>query len=919
MSKIVIGKCGVRNVSIDLDVLLRTRLLVQSNSGGGKSWAIRRLCEQAFGKVQIIVIDPEGEFASLREKFGFVLVGQGGETPADTRSAGLLAQRLLEIRASAVCDIYEAFRKSPSQRRAWVAAFLESLVDAPKTLWHPVLVIVDESHKFCLSEDTELLTFAGWKRYREIDKYSDQALCYDMASGQYRWGKVERLIVRKYTGQMVRLKSDGIDCLSTPEHRVVLQRTQRAQGRYKVYPPVFCRADAVPNHVFIPLGEGPYSHGSVCTLSAAFCRLIGWVITDGFVCDRRYQYIAIEQACATTKRGRRMTTVLDELLTQFGGRTRSDRNRKGKNPAIRWYFGSELSRRVRQSLDSESIHRIPRYLLQHGSREQLQSLFDGMLEGDGTANKNGWITFYAGLNEKLADDFQELCVRLGVSGTKKRVPQNGQWVIYISRRRHHYIRHPFNENYSGKVWDITVPTGAFVARRNGKVFVTGNCPQEMPRAGSSQERADIMRCKEAMISLATTGRKRAFCAVWATQRLAKLDKDASAELLNRMVGLTFEDVDIDRAVELLSVSKDEKHEFKKGLRVLEPGNFYAIGRAITTDRVLIRVGGVETTHPEIGSGAQKFEPPPPPHQIKALLPKLADLPKEAEDKARTESEMRREIRELKSQLKSRPPETRTVEIKAVDQRAVERAIHQASREANDRLRAADRVLRQCHDAMKKAAGILSAIVVPRITAIVPEIKSEPAMVPSPRERRESGPRLSNIQRTAERVQSKPEQDNGTSTKLRAGAERMLAALVQWQPNGMMLGQMRSHAGMKKSGTFTTYLSDLRMGGYMEQRGDGLVYATDAGVEYFGGNVPDAPSTTDGVLAVWKPKLREGACRMLDVLVAAGGEPMSREELVDKSGMSKSGTFTTYLSDLRTARLIVTDGGQVRANKDTLFL
>ena len=28
--------------------------------------------------------------------------------------------------------------------------------------------------------------------------------------------------------------------------------------------------------------------------------------------------------------------------------------------------------------------------------------------------------------------------------------------------------------YIGKVWCVEVPTGAFVARRNGQVFITGN-------------------------------------------------------------------------------------------------------------------------------------------------------------------------------------------------------------------------------------------------------------------------------------------------------------------------------------------------------------------------------------------------------------------------------------------------------------
>src|SRR3982074_607486 len=110
MSKIVIGHSDGHNLGFDLDILLTTRALIQANSGGGKSYLLRRLCEQLFGKVQVIVIDPEGEFATLREKSGYVLVGKGGDTPADVRSADLLARRLLELNASAVCDIYDMSR-----------------------------------------------------------------------------------------------------------------------------------------------------------------------------------------------------------------------------------------------------------------------------------------------------------------------------------------------------------------------------------------------------------------------------------------------------------------------------------------------------------------------------------------------------------------------------------------------------------------------------------------------------------------------------------------------------------------------------------------------------------------------------------------------------------------------------------------
>ena len=141
-----LGTANGSPLEIDLQTLIQTRLLIQASSGGGKSHTIRRIAEQAFGQVQILIIDPEGEFATLREKHGFVLVGKGGEAAADVRSAKLLARRLLELQASAVCDLSEL---KFFARHDWTAQFVGSLMDAPRELWRPVLVIVDEAHVFC--------------------------------------------------------------------------------------------------------------------------------------------------------------------------------------------------------------------------------------------------------------------------------------------------------------------------------------------------------------------------------------------------------------------------------------------------------------------------------------------------------------------------------------------------------------------------------------------------------------------------------------------------------------------------------------------------------------------------------------------------------------------------------------------------
>ena len=135
---------------IDLLKLIVSRLLIQANSGGGKSWAIRRIIEWAFKYVQIIVIDPEGEFGNLRSKFDFVYAGKDGDAPVESRSAALLARRLLELKASAIIDLYEL---PPQERKHYVRLFLEAAVNAPKELWHDCLFILDEAHVFAPEKD----------------------------------------------------------------------------------------------------------------------------------------------------------------------------------------------------------------------------------------------------------------------------------------------------------------------------------------------------------------------------------------------------------------------------------------------------------------------------------------------------------------------------------------------------------------------------------------------------------------------------------------------------------------------------------------------------------------------------------------------------------------------------------------------
>lgn len=142
----VIGKARDDEIVVDLPRLLETRMLVQSNSGGGKSWALRRLLEQTAPLVQQLIIDVEGEFTTLREKFDFVICApHDGDAAATPQTAPVLARKLRELRVSAILDIHDL--KAPDRQR-FVRKFLDGLVHAPREHWNPALVVLDEAHLF---------------------------------------------------------------------------------------------------------------------------------------------------------------------------------------------------------------------------------------------------------------------------------------------------------------------------------------------------------------------------------------------------------------------------------------------------------------------------------------------------------------------------------------------------------------------------------------------------------------------------------------------------------------------------------------------------------------------------------------------------------------------------------------------------
>jgi hypothetical protein len=127
---------------MDLEELLATRLLVQGNSGSGKSHLLRRLMEQSAPWVQQAVIDPEGDFTSLADRFGHLVIDAAAHAEEAMAAAG---DRVRRHRVSVVLNL-EGLETDRQLRHA--AAFLGGLFDAERDHWTPMLVVVDEAQLF---------------------------------------------------------------------------------------------------------------------------------------------------------------------------------------------------------------------------------------------------------------------------------------------------------------------------------------------------------------------------------------------------------------------------------------------------------------------------------------------------------------------------------------------------------------------------------------------------------------------------------------------------------------------------------------------------------------------------------------------------------------------------------------------------
>ena len=141
-----VGKILSTNEEFCLDIhnIITGRTFIACITRFGKSWFARKIVEECFGHAGIIILDPEGEYSSLREKFPFLIIGK--DIPLQLETAEFMAEKILESKISVIVDT--SMVEDDETAKEYVNLFLRKFFFLETILKQPYLVVVEEAEDF---------------------------------------------------------------------------------------------------------------------------------------------------------------------------------------------------------------------------------------------------------------------------------------------------------------------------------------------------------------------------------------------------------------------------------------------------------------------------------------------------------------------------------------------------------------------------------------------------------------------------------------------------------------------------------------------------------------------------------------------------------------------------------------------------
>lgn len=349
---------------------------------------------------------------------------------------------------------------------------LRQLGVANLTISHMTKDEKDDVHPFgCHDNQTEVLTDTGWLAHGEVTG-AETVLCFDPETEAFEWAQPTAVHRYEYDGPMMRFSAPSFDICVTPSHRMVVKGAWPGVKRSWE----FREAQTLTGSPFTMPAAGTPPGGAL-VLPNEFVRFLGWWLSEGSLND---DAPTLTQAVGPL--ADEMMMVLDRLGYEYNDWVGRGRDTEQYVHQIRLRGQTQLGRWLRRECGSHAPNkRIPEMCWLLGP-EQKRLLMESLMDGDGH-----WYRptrgAYTTTSQRLADDVMRLAILCGYGANIRSEP---------GRRAHHHARlrvnivrgrnvislrrqrHTTHGSYSGSVYCLTVPTGAYVTRRNGKAAITGN-------------------------------------------------------------------------------------------------------------------------------------------------------------------------------------------------------------------------------------------------------------------------------------------------------------------------------------------------------------------------------------------------------------------------------------------------------------
>jgi len=145
--KILLGE----NVKLDLQELITGRTFLSSISRYGKSWTARRIVEQVFGRTGVVILDPEGEYSTLRDKYPLLIISK--DVPLVPEAAEYLADQILEHELSAIVDLSDPQLEILAGQE-FVSRFIDRFIALETKMRKPYLWVLEECDEFAPEKGT---------------------------------------------------------------------------------------------------------------------------------------------------------------------------------------------------------------------------------------------------------------------------------------------------------------------------------------------------------------------------------------------------------------------------------------------------------------------------------------------------------------------------------------------------------------------------------------------------------------------------------------------------------------------------------------------------------------------------------------------------------------------------------------------